>query len=62
MSNVNFFLTKLRELAYLSHKVTFPPPNCVEISNQSQLLHIFPKSGEDLSYGKIDPLKDFLVS
>ena len=62
MSNVNFFLTKLRELAYLSHKVTFPPPNCVEISNQSQLLHIFPKSCKDLSYGKIDPLKDFLVS
>ena len=60
MSNVNFFLTELRALAHFTHKVTLPLLNCVEISGQSQLLHILPNN--DLANGKIDTLKDFLVS
>ena len=49
-------------LAYFTHKVTLPLPDFGEISDQSQLLHIFPKLYEDLSNGKMDTLKDFLVS
>ena len=57
-----FFLTELHALAYFTHNVTFPLLNCVEILDQSQLLHIFTKLYEDLSNGKLDTLKDFLVS
>ena len=62
MSNVIFFLTELHVLAYFTHKVRFPLLNCVEISDQSQLLHIFPNLYEDMSNGKMDTLKEFLVS
>ena len=58
----DFFLTELHALAYFTHKVTLPLLNCVEISDQSQLLHIFPKLYEDLPNGKMGTLMDFLVS
>ena len=58
----DFFLTELHLLAYFTHRVTLPLCNCVEISDQSQLLHIFPKLYEDLPNGKMDTLQDFLVS
>ena len=57
-----FFLTELHALAYFTHRVILPLFNCVEISGQSQLFHIFPKLYKDLSNGKMDTLKDFLVS
>ena len=57
-----FFLTELHALAYFTHKVTHPLLNCVEMLEQSQLLHIFPKLYKDLSNGKMDTSKDFLVS
>ena len=60
--NCEFFLTELHVLAYFTHKVTLPLLNGVEISDQSQLFHIFPKLCENLSNGKMDTLKDFLVS
>ena len=52
-----FFLTKLHALTYFTHEVTLPLLNYVEISDQSQLLHIIPKLYEDLSNGKMDTLK-----
>ena len=38
-----FFLTELHVLAYFTHNITLPLLNFVEISDQSQLLYIFPK-------------------
>ena len=49
-----FFLTELYVLTYFTHKVTLPLLNCVEISDQSQLLQIFSKLHKDLSNGKMD--------
>ena len=49
-------------MGYFTHKVTLPQLNCEEISDQSQLLHIFPTLHEDFSDGKMGTLKGFLVS
>ena len=56
--NCEFFLTELHVLTHFKHKVTIPQLNCVEISDQSQLFHIFPKLYKNLSNGKMDTLKE----
>jgi len=57
-----FFLTELHALAYFTHKVTLPLLNCVEISDQNELLKVFPKLYEGLNAKKLDTLQHFLVS
>ena len=55
------FFTKLNAFAYFTHKVKLPLLTCAEISDHSQMLHIFPKLYKDISNGKRTTLKDYLV-
>ena len=57
-----FFLTELIVLAYFTHNVSLPLLNCVEVSNQKELLDILSQLYSDLSLGKMDTLKDYIVT
>ena len=50
-----------KALANFTYKVAMPFLNCVERSNQSDLVTILKKLYEDLKAGKMDTLKDFHV-
>ena len=55
-----FFLTELIVLAYFTHNVSLPLLKCV--SNQKELLEILPQLYSNLSLGKMDTLKDYIVT
>ena len=55
------FLTELKVLAYFTHKVTLPLLNCIAISDQNDLVEIFPKLWRDLKSGNMDTLTNYLV-
>ena len=55
------FLTELECLSFFNYFVTFPFLNCVEVSSQSELLHIIPKLHNDLLQKKTHTLKKFVV-
>ena len=56
------FITELDVLAYFNHHVTFPFLNCIENSNQIELLKILPQLYKDLCLKKVNTLKDFQVN
>lgn len=56
------FITELEVLSYFNHHVTFPFLNCMEKSQQKDLLIILPALYQDLTLKKVDTLKEFQVS
>ena len=46
--STDLFITELECLVFFNHFVTFPFLKCVEVSNQDQLVEIFPKLYNDL--------------
>ena len=56
------FITELECLAYFNHYVTFPFLNCIETSNQADLLLLLPQLYIDLSNKNIDTLQRFIIS
>ena len=55
------FITELECLAYFNHSVTFPFLNCVEQSEQDDLVEILPKLHTDLLNCNTETLKEFRV-
>ena len=56
------FITQLQCLSLFNHHVTFPFLNCVECSNQEDLLLILPKLYSELLEIRTVTLKMFVVS
>ena len=55
------FLTELEVLAFFNHHATFPFLNCVERSNQADLVKMLPKLFNDLLSGRTDTLNEFII-
>ena len=56
------FITELECLVYFNHFVTSPFLNCVNVSNQAELLFIVPKLHEYLKAKRVGTLSKFIVS
>ena len=46
---------------YISHKVTLPSLNCVQVCEQTDFLTIFPKLYTDLCAAAVNTLKELSV-
>ena len=55
------FITELECLSFFNHYITFPFPNCIEVSSQADLLEILPKLYNDLLEKRTCSLEKFIV-
>jgi len=56
-----YIIAAMRALANFTHRVTMPYLNCIERSNQNELVKLLPKLCADLKEGKMDTMKPFHV-
>ena len=57
----DYIIAALKALANFTYTVTMPYLNCIERSNQNDLVRILKNLYDDLKVGKMDTLKDFHV-